>query len=163
MENKNIKTNEEYKKMQVACKQVYTILSFYNQELLKLKIPEEVLDNLEKNSAKDYEYDITPETFDSNTLTEESSALLLILFSKYFASQAQKDKIDRFLNYQNYENYNTDALVTSKNNQVQEPKTDKIQENKQLIAYSEQNIIKRIINKIKSILSRGNKWKKNLK
>lgn len=31
------------------------ILSLYNQELLQLRIPKEVLDDLKNNSAKDYE------------------------------------------------------------------------------------------------------------
>ena len=36
---------EEYK-IQIACKQVSVILDCYNQELLSLSIPKEVLDNL---------------------------------------------------------------------------------------------------------------------
>lgn len=46
--------DEEYK-MQKAYTQVYAILSLYNQELLQLRIPKEVLDDLKNNSAKDYE------------------------------------------------------------------------------------------------------------
>ena len=82
---------EEYK-IQVACKQVSVILDCYNQELLSLSIPKEVLDNLKENSAKDYEYHINPDTFDVNTLTEEALALLLILYNEYFATKTQKRK-----------------------------------------------------------------------
>lgn len=82
---------EEYK-IQVACKQVSVILDCYNQELLSLSIPKEVLDNLKENSAKDYEYHINPDTFDVNTLTEEALALLLILYNEYFATKTQKKK-----------------------------------------------------------------------
>ena len=101
--------DEEYK-MQVACKQIYTILNLYNKELLGLRIPKEVLDNLKNNSAKDYEYTINLNTFDPNTLTEETLALLLVLFDEYFANQTQKDKINRFLNAQNYEKYDSILL-----------------------------------------------------
>lgn len=87
---------EKYE-MQVACKQVYTILSFYNQELLNLKIPKEVIRQLKNNSAKDYEYKINSETLEIDNLTEEAKAILLVLFDKYFANQNQKNKIDRFL------------------------------------------------------------------
>ena len=89
--------DEEYR-MQIACKQVYTILNLYNRELLCLILPEEVLRKLKENSAKDYEYNINPNTFNPDDITEEASAILLIIFDKYFANKIQKDKINRFLN-----------------------------------------------------------------
>ena len=145
---------EEYK-MQVACKQVYTILSLYNQELLHLNIPEEVLDNLKNNSSKDYEYIINPETFDPNTLTEETLSLLLILFDKYFANQTQKDKINKFLNSQNYVKYDSNILFDSpkNNNNIKNLEYNNAQKNNDLIVY-ESNIIKRIFQKIKLIFKK---------
>ena len=145
--------DEEYK-MQVACKQVYTILNLYNQELLRLRIPKEVLDNLKNNSAKDYEYTINPNTFDSDTLTEEASALLLVLFDEYFANQTQKDKINRFLNAQNNLEHDSTLLFNSKKNYtMQNYKSNDIQKCNDLVVY-ESNIIKRIIEKIKSIFKK---------
>ena len=67
--------DEEYR-MQIACKQVYTILNLYNRELLCLILPEEVLRKLKENSAKDYEYNINPNTFSPDDITEEASAIL---------------------------------------------------------------------------------------
>ena len=141
---------EEYK-MRVACKQVCTILSFYNQELLSIRIPKEILNNLKNNSAKDYEYNITPNTFDPNTLTEESIALLLVLFNKYFANQNQKYKINKFLNNEKYEKYDPTIMFNSnKNNTIQKPESNNIKKYNDLVIY-ESNIIKRILKKIKSI------------
>ena len=105
--------DEEYR-MQIACKQVYTILNLYNRELLCLILPEEVLRKLKENSAKDYEYNINPNTFSPDDITEEASAILLIIFDKYFANQTQKDKINRFLNTQDNENFDYNLLFKNK-------------------------------------------------
>ena len=137
--------DEEYR-MQIACKQVYTILNLYNRELLCLILPEEVLRKLKENSAKDYEYHINPDTFDVNTLTEEALALLLILYNEYFATKTQKRKIDMFLNPQNYTEYDYSKLFKK----TKESSTN----DKQLIVYHEQNIIKKIIQKLKQIFLR---------
>lgn len=140
--------DEEYK-MQIAYTQVYTILSLYNQELLQLRIPKEVLENLKNNSAKDYNYIVDPNNFDPNTLTEESSALLLIIFEKYFANKTQKEKINRFLNPEHYENYDSDLLFKNRNNNIEQSN----EECKEITIY-ESNIIKRILKKIKSIFQK---------
>ena len=140
--------DEEYK-MQIAYTQVYAILSLYNQELLQLRIPKEVLDDLKNNSAKDYEYIVDPNNFDPNTLTEESSALLLIIFEKYFANKTQKEKINRFLNPEHYENYDSDLLFKNRNNNIEQCN----EECKEITIY-ESNIIKRILKKIKSIFQK---------
>lgn len=140
--------DEEYK-MQIAYTQVYAILSLYNQELLQLRIPKEVLDDLKNNSAKDYEYIVDPNNFDPNTLTEESSALLLIIFEKYFANKTQKEKINRFLNPEHYENYDSDLLFKNRNNNIEQSN----EECKEITIY-ESNIIKRILNKIKLIFQK---------
>lgn len=139
--------NEEYK-MQIACKQVYTVLGFYNPELVNLKIPKEVLDKLEDNSAEDYDYNIEPNEFNPDTLTEEAIALLLILFDKYFANQNQKNKINKFLNDESDIKYDSTILFNSKKEKIIQN-----EEGNDLVIYKS-NIIKRIINKIKSILKK---------
>ena len=122
--------------------------------MLGLRIPKEVLDNLKNNSAKDYEYTINLNTFDPNTLTEETLALLLVLFDEYFANQTQKDKINRFLNAQNYEKYDSILLFNSnKNYNMQKSESNNTQECKDLVVY-ESNIIKKIIEKIKSVFKK---------
>ena len=143
-----IKSNVEYE-MQVACKQVYTILNLYNQELLSLRIPCDVLDNLRNNSAQDYEYNITCGNFNPDDLTEEALALLLVLFDEYFASQEQKNIINRFLNPSI--NYDSSVLFKTTNNKdVSSFENKDTQECKDLIV-CKSNIIKILINKFKSI------------
>ncbi|MEI3392872.1 MAG: hypothetical protein V8R39_07375 [Clostridia bacterium] len=143
--------DEEYR-MQIACKQVYTILNLYNRELLCLILPEEVLRKLKENSAKDYEYNINPNTFSPDDITEEASAILLIIFDKYFANQTQKDKINRFLNTQDNENFDYNLLFKNKkeNNNNSYNCSD-------LVVYEKTNIIKKLIRKTKSIFQKRKK------
>ncbi len=143
--------DEEYR-MQIACKQVYTILNLYNKELLCLILPEEVLRKLKENSAKDYEYNINPNTFSPDDITEEASAILLIIFDKYFANQTQKDKINRFLNTQDNENFDYNLLFKNKkeNNNNSSNCSD-------LVVYEKTNIIKKIIRKTRSIFQKRKK------
>lgn len=143
--------DEEYR-MQIACKQVYTILNLYNRELLCLILPEEVLRKLKENSAKDYEYNINPNTFSPDDITEEASAILLIIFDKYFANQTQKDKINRFLNTQDNENFDYNLLFKNKkeNNNNSSNCSD-------LVVYEKTNIIKKIIRKTRSIFQKRKK------
>ncbi|MFQ9297469.1 MAG: hypothetical protein ACLR4X_03470 [Clostridia bacterium] len=143
--------DEEYR-MQIACKQVYTILNLYNRELLCLILPEEVLRKLKENSAKDYEYNINPNTFSPDDITEEASAILLIIFDKYFANQTQKDKINRFLNTQDNENFDYNLLFKNKkeNNNNSSNCSD-------LVVYEKTNIIKKLIRKTRSIFQKRKK------
>jgi hypothetical protein len=143
--------DDEYR-MQIACKQVYTILSLYNRELLCLILPEGVLRKLKENSAKDYEYNINPNTFSPDDITEEASAILLIIFDKYFANQTQKDKINRFLNTQDNENFDYNLLFKNKkeNNNNSSNCSD-------LVVYEKTNIIKRLIRKTRSIFQKRKK------
>ena len=142
--------DEEYR-MQIACKQVYTILNLYNRELLCLILPEEVLRKLKENSAKDYEYNINPNTFSPDDITEEASAILLI-FDKYFANQTQKDMINRFLNTQDNENFDYNLLFKNKkeNNNNSSNCSD-------LVVYEKTNIIKKLIRKTRSIFQKRKK------
>lgn len=143
--------DEEYR-MQIACKQVYTILNLYNRELLCLILPEEVLRKLKENSAKDCEYNINPNTFSPDDITEEASAILLIIFDKYFANQTQKDMINRFLNTQDNENFDYNLLFKNKkeNNNNSSNCSD-------LVVYEKTNIIKKLIRKTRSIFQKRKK------
>ena len=143
--------DEEYR-MQIACKQVYTILNLYNRELLCLILPEVVFRKLKENSAKDYEYNINPNTFSPDDITEEASAILLIIFDKYFANKIQKDKINRFLNTQDNENFDYNLLFKNKkeNNNNSSNCSD-------LVVYEKTNIIKKLIRKIRSIFQKRKK------
>lgn len=135
--------NEKYK---IACKQVSSILNCFNQELLNLVIPKDVIERINENSAKDYEYDVDIDAFDASTLTDEASALLLILFNEYLANETQKRKIDTALNPQNYTNYDyNDLFKSTAQNEIN------VENNNQLTVVQKQNIIDKIIQKLKQI------------
>ena len=51
---------------------------------------------------KSYEYNISVDTFDGQTMLEETKAILTILFRDYWATPAQRKKI---LNYENSARY----------------------------------------------------------
>ena len=149
--------DEEYR-MQIACKQVYTILNLYNRELLCLILPEGVLRKLKENSAKDYEYNINPNTFSPDDITEEASAILLIIFDKYFANQTQKDMINRFLNTQDNENFDYNLLFKNKKeNSTQEKENNNSSNCSDLVVYENTNAIKKLIRKIRSIFQKRKK------
>ncbi len=149
--------DEDYK-MQVACKQVYEILKLYNRDLLCARIPEEVINNLRENSAKDYEYNITPDTFDHNTVTEEASAMLLVLFDKYFANQTQKEKIDKFLNVQDLSSKNLNVLFKpKKEDDILNKETQKNEIISNDVVTYKTSLISKIIKKLKSIFQKGKK------
>lgn len=149
--NDNKKINEEYK-IQIACKQVSTILNCYNQDLLKLTLPKEVLERLKENSATDYEYSINIDNFDPNTLTDESLALLLLLFNDYFATKGQKIKINAFLAQPQYTQYDYNKIF--KQSKKHEVKNNNVQPTNQLVVYSKKNILKQLVQKLKRLFLR---------
>lgn len=137
-----------------AYKEIYEILRIFPQELVA-KIPQEKIDFFYNNMDINYKYDISLDTFDGQTMIEETKAILTILFRDYWATPIQREKI---LDYENSVRfrleketrikYNPDNLFKKKENQsnVEEPI-----EQMAMVKYKE-NIFKRIINKILNIL-----------
>lgn len=137
-----------------AYKEIYEILRIFPQELVA-KIPQEKIDFFCNNMDINYKYDIRVDTFDGQTMLEETKAILTILFRDYWATPTQKKKI---LDYENSIKdrleektrikYNPDNLFKKKENQSNvEEKVEQMA----MVEYKE-NIFKRIINKILSIL-----------
>ena len=143
-----------------AYTEVYTILQDLNEEEYN-KIPPEVIETLDANRNKEYEYflDDGLELKDQPMLPE-TKAILFNLFRDYLATPEQKIKIIRMQNEARQKNelkkqqmYNTDVFANKSIN-----KTTKVDENevktnnneKQIVEYKE-NIFKRILNKIKSL------------
>ena len=137
-----------------AYKEIYEILKIFPQELVS-QIPQETMNFFHDNMDTSYEYDISVDTFDGQTMLEETKAILTILFRDYWATPVQRKKI---LNYENSARekleeeammeYNPDNLFKKKNNQDY---VEKHIEETAMVEYKE-SILKKIIKKILNFL-----------
>jgi len=147
--NRNIDRNA------CAYKEIYEILKIFPKELVN-KIPKDKIEFFYNNMDKSYEYNITKETFDGQTMLEETAAILTILFRDYWASPEQREKLDNFksqaenaLEDEARIKYNPDNLFKNRNDNNAE---DIVSE--QAIVEYKESFFKRIINMIKELLMR---------
>ncbi len=142
-----------------AYSEVLEILKHLPEEEQK-KIPKEKIKFYEDNRDKNYNfnYNIT-KTLDEQHVLRETKAIIITLFRDFFATTTQKEKINKILLYneQKYQeelskkyNYND---IFSKNKKEEEkiilPETS----NENNLVPCKESIIKKIINKIKSLFS----------
>ena len=137
-----------------AYKEVYEILKIFPQELVS-KIPQEKIRFFYNNMDNRYEYNISKETFDGQTMLEETKAILTILFRDYWATSKQKEKILAYensaknkLEEETRMKYNPDNLFKKKEDSK---KHEEQIEETALVEYKD-SIFKRIVNKILNIL-----------
>ena len=130
------------------------------------KIPPEVIETLDANRNKEYEYELDDELeLKDQPMLPETKAILFNLFRDYLATPEQKTKIIRMQNEARQKNelkkqqmYNTDVFANKRSNQEELEKNKALEENKpesnneekQIVEYKE-NIFRRILNKIKSL------------
>ena len=136
-----------------AYKEIYEILRIFPKELVA-KIPQEKIRFFYNNMDNSYEYNISKETFDGQTMLEETKAILTILFRDYWATPTQREKIlayensaKKMLEEETRRKYNPDNLFKKKD------KTNYVEghiEETAMVEYKE-NILKKIINKILNI------------
>lgn len=138
-----------------AYKEIYEILKIFPGELVN-KVPKDKIDFFYKNMDNNYEYNISKETFDGQTMLEETAAILTILFRDYWSNQEQKEKLINFtknaqsiVEKEDREKYNPDNIF-KKRNREDEIKENTIQNEVALVEYKE-SVFKKFINKIKSI------------
>ncbi len=132
-----------------ALTEVNEILKYLSEDLLK-KIPEEIIDNIKENMSTSYElkYDNTKGLNEQN-LKQETRAILSVIYRDYICNEymkkeiIQKDRKEWFELEKKKEYGNTDIF---KKQNIQSKKTE---ENKDLQVVRKQNIIIKIINKIK--------------
>lgn len=136
-----------------AYKEIYEILKIFPQELVA-QIPQEKIRFFYNNMDNSYEYNISKETFDGQTMLEETRAILTILFRDYWATPTQREKI---LNYENSARNKLEEETRLKYNQdnlfKKKDKTNYVEEHIEetaMVEYKE-NIFKKIINKILNI------------
>ena len=119
------------------------------------KIPQEKIRFFYNNMDNRYEYNISKETFDGQTMLEETKAILTILFRDYWATSKQKEKILAYensaknkLEEETRMKYNPDNLFKKKEDSK---KHEEQIEETALVEYKD-SIFKRIVNKILNIL-----------
>ena len=143
-----------------AYTEVYTILQDLDEEEYN-KIPPEVIETLDTNRNKEYEYFLDDELeLKDQPMLPETKAILFNLFRDYLATPEQRTKIIKMQNEARQKNelkkqqmYNTDVFANksiNKTTKLNENEVKANKEKKQLVAYKE-NIFKRILNKIKSL------------
>ena len=109
-----------YKK---AFTEVYTILSYLDEEEYN-KIPHEVLETIDANRDKEYEYKIYEDIdLRNQPMLLETKAILFNLFRDYLCTNEQKQKIIRIQKEERYKNelkkmqrYDIDIFKNKKNN-----------------------------------------------
>ena len=143
-----------------AYTEVYTILQDLDEEEYN-KIPPEVIETLDTNRNKEYEYFLDDELeLKDQPMLPETKAILFNLFRDYLATPEQRTKIIKMQNEARQKNelkkqqmYNTDVFANksiNKTTKVDENEVEANNEEKQIVIYKE-NIFKRILNKIKSL------------
>ena len=142
-----------------AYTEVSEILRYLPKEEYE-KIPQEEIEFYSENSDKNYNFKINSNIpIEQQNISKEANAILVILFRDYIASELQKQKLERVLNYNLMqqqkiakEQYNSNDLFKNNIENNHAPKELK-QENTQLVEYKK-SWIKTIFNKIKSFFKR---------
>ena len=137
-----------------AYKEIYEILRIFPKELVD-KVPKEKIDFFLNNMDKNYQYEITKETFSETTMLEETVAIFTILFRDYWSTDEQREKILNFqkqaeaeIEKENREKYNTDNIFKNKNINSE---YNIVNEEKSLIEIKE-SPFRKIINAIRRFL-----------
>lgn len=138
-----------------AYTEVYKILQKLNEEEYN-KIPPEIIKSIKINRDEKYNYELDSTlTLKEQTMLPETKAILFNIFRDYLATPEQKSKIIRTQNQKRLENelrkqkiYNSDIFANKqKGNVVQNNSTNKSMQ----IIEKEENIFKKIINKIRTL------------
>ena len=111
--------NENYAK---AYTEVLEIIKYFPDDELK-KIPKEKIDFFKENMDKDYKFIIDPQIdLSKQNISKEANSIIIVLYQEYFATEAQKVKINKILELnqikkeqEKIEKYNPDNLFKSSN------------------------------------------------
>lgn len=146
--------------IQDTCKQVLTVLAFFEKSILK-KIPSKAfinLNNLAADSKKDYYIDKRKDLLGQN-ISEEAKDLIALLYYTYIADGNEKNELLEIWNqnekeYQDSlkEKYNVDNLFEKRKKESIE-NAEEVTSEVSLVEYKE-TLFKKIINKIKNILKK---------
>lgn len=154
MENKN--------ELSIAYAEVYEILSFMEQKYVDM-IPLKLLELFKEEKEKEYKPNINPTIpLDEQNLQKKTLPILAMLNLNYWCEDENEKKElialyaenDKRKEEELREKYNPDNLFKKKEQIVEDNEIK--QENTQLIEYKEQNIFKKILNKIMNFFKKNN-------
>ena len=154
MENKN--------ELSIAYAEVYEILSFMEQKYVDM-IPLKLLELFKEEKEKEYKPNIKPTIpLDEQNLQKKTLSILAMLNLNYWCEDENEKKElialyaenDKRKEEELREKYNPDNLFKKKEQIVEDNEIK--QENTQLIEYKEQNIFKKILNKIMNFFKKNN-------
>ena len=136
-----------------AYTEVLEIIKYFPKEEYA-KIPEEKIEFYKNNMDKDYNFKINPEIdLSEQSISPEANAIMINLFTDYYATEGQKIKIKNILDsnqqkeeQEKRERYNPDNIFKNRN-------TENIIQNEVALVEYKESIFKRFINKIKSIFN----------
>ncbi len=134
-----------------AYTEVLEIIKYFPKEEYA-KIPEEKIEFYKNNMDKDYNFKINPEIdLSEQSISPEANAIMINLFTDYYATEEQKIKIKNILDsnqqkeeQEKRERYNPDNIFKNRN-------TENIIQNEVALVEYKESIFKRFINKLKSI------------
>ena len=139
-----------------AYTEVLEIIKYFPKEEYA-KIPEEKIEFYKNNMDKDYNFKINPEIdLSEQNISPEANAIMINLFTDYYATEEQKVKIKNILDsnqqkeeQEKRERYNPDNIF--KNRNEENKKEENIIQNEVALVEYKESIFRRFINKIKNI------------
>lgn len=144
---------KEYSK---AFVEVLEILSYIPKEEYR-KIPEEKIEIFKANMDKDYKFKINPnEELSNQKISKEANAILITIFRDYFATEGQKEKLEKILNFNQkkeeedkHNKYNPDKIFEKTDIKLEEYK-----EETNLQEIKKETFFEKFINYIKNIFKK---------
>ena len=136
----------------IAYAEVYSFIDSLPAEEYK-RIPKDVVDYINWHRDYNYEFKYDPEkTVDEQNISKEAAAMIIKLYSDYFADEDKKKDINKSI-YQNEQrkskdamkNYNPDDLFKNDNNN---------QEENSMVETKNQSFFMKLLNRIKNIFKR---------
>lgn len=142
-----------------ACTEVCEILSYLNKDEYE-KIPSNVIKAIEKSKSREYVFKINVNMkLKEQKLLEETKAILFNLYRDYLANPQQREEIIEMQNRERQKleiekrlKYNPDKIFKKNDSENLDDKTVLKDDSTNLAKIKKENIIVKILNKIKKLL-----------
>ena len=145
-----------------AYTEINCLLRYFPKQYIK-KLPDKLVELIDRNSSKKYEIDINYKIgLDQQNLSKKAYDILSVLKYNYWSSEEEKERIRKKLNQNEImfqkeltEKYNLDNLFKKKELHNNRWDKEKIEENTALVEYKEKSFIQRIFDKIKRFFKKN--------